>query len=82
MTKKAQQVYQINPIDMAKLEGQGTHEGARAAWDRVREIEALGHVPAVFYSQFNNGFTVLDENDPEQFKRSDALSRHAKPFPI
>jgi hypothetical protein len=56
--------------DLPKLAGQGTHHGAMAAWNRVEEIQAKGGSPAVFFSKFNDGFTVLDENDPEQFKRA------------
>lgn len=82
MVRKDQQVYWVNPMHMAQIAGRGTHDGAKAAWDRVRDIEKAGHTAAVFYSAFNGGFIVLDENNPEQMKRSTALSMRAKPFPI
>jgi hypothetical protein len=75
------QLYFLTEDVLWRLVGQGTHPGAQQADDRFRAIKAAGGAPQCFYSEFN-GFSVLDENDPEQMRRSISMEQRAKPFPI
>ena len=62
--------------------GQGTYQGALAAWDRVRAIIEAGGNPKAFYSEFN-GFNVFDDNDNdiESLKRLMSIENLSKRFP-
>lgn len=75
------QPYYLTEDVLHRLVGQGTHPGAQRALDRFREIKAANGSPQCFYSEFN-GFSVTDENDPEQMRRSVSMGQRAKPFPI
>lgn len=78
--KQAREVYSVTDEQLGRLVGQGTYPGANAAWDTAHKIREAGHTPAVYYSGFS-GFTVLNEDVPEELQRSLALSRRAKRFP-
>lgn len=75
------QIYHLTGDVLHRLVGQGTHPGASRAFDRFREIKVAGGSPQCFYSDFN-GFSVIDENDPDQMRRSISMGQRAKPFPI
>ncbi|HYN12338.1 MAG TPA: hypothetical protein VET51_06820 [Burkholderiales bacterium] len=78
-TGQREQLYWLTDEQLARLAHLGTYPGADAAWERVRKIKEASHKSGVYYSQLN-GFTVLDEDVPEEFKRSLSLSQRAKKF--
>ena len=78
--KNEQQVYWLTQEQLGQLVDKGTCPSARVAWDRALNIKEAGHTPAVYYRAFKD-FTVLDENVPEELKRSRSFSLSAKRFP-
>lgn len=74
-----EQLYWLTDEQLSRLVRPGTYPGADAAWERVCKIKEAKHKLGVYYSQLN-GFTVLDEDVPEEFKRSLSLSQYAKKF--
>jgi hypothetical protein len=60
--------------ELYKLVGEGTYWGAADALERVHVIKERDGTPAIFYNDVNS-FVVLDETDPEEFRRAEAL-RH------
>jgi hypothetical protein len=82
MPSAAKQLFQVSEERLTKLVGQGTYPGAQAAWERALAIREAGGRPACFYSEFN-GFTVLDEHDPDTgaIQRLISMEQRAKQFP-
>lgn len=80
MSKKAKQWYYIADEQIAFIVAQGTYPGAQEAWDQARQIKQAGQKPTIYYSEFN-GFRVINEDDPEQFKIGLSIRDRAKRFP-
>lgn len=74
-----EQLYWLTDEQLTRVVRQGTYPGSDVAWERVRKIKEAKHKLGVYYSQLN-GFTVLDEDVPEEFTRSLLLSQCAKKF--
>ena len=81
MSKKAKQWYYLTDEQIGRLVGQGTYPGAPEAWEQARKIKEAGQTPAIYYSEFN-GFRVINEDDPVQFKVGLSISSGAKRFPM
>ena len=79
MSKKAKQWYYMTDEQIGRLAGQGTHPGALEAWERARKIREAGKTPSIYYSEFN-GFRVINEDDPEEFKIGLSIRGQAKFF--
>ena len=79
MSQKAKQWYSLSEIQLCRLVGHATYSGAQKALDQVQKIKGAGHYLAIYYSEFN-GFRVIDEDDPEQFKIGLSIGSRAKPF--
>jgi hypothetical protein len=79
MTKQSPQWYSLTEEQLWRLVGQGTSPGADPALERVRKIKEAGRAFAIYYSEFS-GFQVLDEDDPNEMRRSLSLRNRAKPF--
>ncbi len=81
MSKESKQWYVLTDKLLWMLISQDGYPGARAALDRVKEIQKLGHTAAIYWSEFNNAFSVFDESIPEQLRQSQTIRAKAKPFP-
>ena len=81
MSKKAQQWYFLTEEQLWRLVGQGTYSGANEALEEVRKLKEAGHTPAIYHSEFN-GFRVINEDDPKQFRIGLSISSRAKRFPM
>lgn len=79
MSQKAKQWYYLSEVQLLRLVGHGTYSEAREALGQVQKIKEAGHSLAIYYSEFN-GFRVIDEDDPEQFKIGLSIGSRAKPF--
>ena len=79
MSKSSQQLFYLKDEQLIKLVGQGTYPGAEDAWNRSIEIRDAGGDPKVFYSK-DNGFNVLDDNDPDNMHRIISMEDRAKRF--
>ena len=79
MSQKAKQWHYLNETQLWRLVGHGTYLDAQEALNQVRKIKEAGHSFAIYYSEFN-GFRVIDEDDPEQFKIGLSIQTRAKPF--
>jgi hypothetical protein len=75
------QIYHLMEGVLWRLVGQGTYPDAQGASDRFKKIKTDGGTPRCFYSQFN-GFSVLDENNPDQMRIAMSMEQRSKPFPI
>lgn len=79
ISQKAKQWYYLSETQLWRLVGHGTYSGAQEALDQVQKIKKAEHSPAIYYSEFN-GFRVIDEDDPEQFKIGLSIGSRAKPL--
>jgi len=79
MSIAAKQYYSLTEQQLGKLIGQGTYQGALAAWDCIRAIKEAGGTPKTFYSEFN-GFVVFDDNDIESMQRLMSIESRSKQF--
>jgi len=79
MSEKEKQWYYLTEVQLGRLVGQSTYLDATEAWERVRKIKGMGHKSTIYYSEFN-GFRVIDEDDPIEFKTGLSISSRAKPF--
>ena len=75
------QIYHLTEEVLWRLVGQGTYPRAQDACDHFGEIKTAGGAPRCFYSQFN-GFSVLDEDKPDQMRIAMSMEERSKPFPI
>ena len=79
MSKKSEQWYLLNEQQLEKLVGQGTYSGAKGALDEVRKIKQAGQTASIYYSEFN-GFSIVNESDPNESTCSVSMSQKAKRF--
>ena len=79
MSESSHLLWYMEEEQLIKLVGQGTYSGATNAWDRFTEIRGAGGDPKVFYSE-HSGFTVLDDNDPDEMRRCMPMEQRAKRF--
>ena len=82
MTSNSTQVYYFTDEQLTKAAASDRPLGARQAWDRYIAIRAQGGRPVCYYSTFNGGFDVVDENasDAVAVQRLLRLKRASKPF--
>jgi hypothetical protein len=80
VTNADKQWYVVTRDQLFQLSGQRAYGAvASAAVEQVQTADALGHQSTVYFSRFN-GFRVIDESDPEQFRVGLAIGARAKPF--
>ncbi len=79
MSKNTSQWYILTEDQLLRLVGQGTYPDATDALEQVRRIKETDQTTSIYYSAFN-GFRIINENDPEQFRIGLSLSNRAKPF--
>jgi hypothetical protein len=79
MRKKVKQWFYITDEQIGRLARQATYPGALEALEQARKIREAGKTPSIYYSELN-GFKVINEDDPEEFKIGLSIRNQAKFF--